>query len=111
MKKIVQLRYFGEGNENNVPKDNNIWAGGNLLRNFGNVSHLGIQGEPGIKFYLNNRTNPIYIGNTGIYELNLEGLGYITGLYFDKQNLNEKYAEQKDRHMLIVDFVYNSAEV
>jgi hypothetical protein len=39
------------------------------------VSHLGIQGEPGVVFYLNNGIDPITIGATGIYEINFENLG------------------------------------
>jgi hypothetical protein len=35
------------------------------------IVQLGIQSVPGTKFYLNGSNNPIIIGNTGIYELDL----------------------------------------
>ena len=113
MKKIVQLRYYGQNNEKNVPMQETTWERKNLLKDYGNVSHLGIQGEPGVIFYLNNKNNPIELGSTGIYELDLEGIGYITSLYFDIECLREKYPQEinKERHVLLVDFVYNGAEV
>ena len=112
MKKIMQLRYFGEEKSTNLPNDEKNWQF-NLLSKYGNVSHLGIQGEPGIVFYLNEGHNPIQLGNTGIYEINLEGLGYITKLYFDMDILHEVYPKDNmnEKHVLIVDFVYNGAEV
>lgn len=111
MKKIMQLRYRGVGKDN-LPSDEKDWKF-NLLSKYGNVSHLGIQGEPGVVFYLNSGHNPIQLGNTGIYEIDLEGLGYITKLYFDMETLHRLYPEtnENDKHLLIVDFVYNSAEV
>jgi hypothetical protein len=35
------------------------------------VSHLGIQGIPGTTFYLNQNGDPITIGITGVYEIDL----------------------------------------
>jgi hypothetical protein len=45
------------------------------------VTQLGIQASPGTIFTLNNGTD-IQIGKTGIYELDLEGLTYLTNLVF-----------------------------
>jgi hypothetical protein len=41
---------------------------------------LGIQGPDGLKFYLNSSSSPIAIGETGIYELDLEGIGRISAI-------------------------------
>lgn len=117
MKRIAQFRFYSEGNENNYPKwdsqtEYESWSF-NLLSKFGNVSHLGIQGEPGVVFYINSGHNPIQLGQTGIYELDFEGIGKISKLYFDWTKLNEFYSEEKSnsQHRLIVDIVYDSAEV
>ena len=117
MKRIMQFRFYGPENPNNYPKWNKqteyeSWSF-NLLSKFGNVSHLGIQGEPGVVFYLNEGHNPISIGTTGIYELDLEGIGKITKLYFDWNKLKSFYPEDNnlESRRLIVDIVYDSAEV
>lgn len=114
MKKIMQFRFHGEGSQYNYPKSYDIseWIH-NLFDKHGMISHLGIQGAPGIVFYLNHGQNPITLGVTGIYELNLEGIGRINALRFDEQILKEKYpvSDANPQHRLIVDIVYDGAEV
>lgn len=106
MKKMAQFVFYGENNENNFPQNLNRWLD-NLFADYGYVSHLGIQGQPNIIFYLNRDGGPITIGGTGIYELNLEGLGYISSLRFDRQKLLEVYNNHVNpQHRLIVDIVY-----
>jgi hypothetical protein len=41
----------------------------------GSISQLGIQGRPGTSFYLNGSTLPIVLGETGIYEIDLQNYG------------------------------------
>jgi hypothetical protein len=41
-----------------------------------------------MKIYINNHTDPIVVGQTGIYELNVDGFSYITDLKFDNATLN-----------------------
>lgn len=114
MKRMMQFRYHGPGNSNNYPSGSlaeRDWAN-NLFYNYGAVSHLGIQGEPGVVFYLNGGNDPITIGNTGIYEIDLEGVGRITSLRFDSKVLNETYNNSASiNHRLIVDIVYDGPEV
>ena len=85
MKQVRQFRYYGSMSDKNYPKD--LSYGdlriGNIFRNLGVVTHLGIQATPGTQFYLNNSPNSICVGSTGIYELNLEGLGQIFAIKFD----------------------------
>jgi hypothetical protein len=111
MKKITQFVFHKELSNDNIPKDINYWKN-NLLSNYASVSHLGIQGEPGVEFYLNHGDDPITIGPSGIYELDLEGLGYITALKFDYSILIEKYNNEdiNPYHRLIVDIVYEGAD-
>jgi predicted nucleic acid-binding Zn-ribbon protein len=52
------------------------------------MKQIGIQTMPGVKFYLNNSIEPIIVGSTGIYELNVENLTEITALSFDTTSIN-----------------------
>lgn len=111
MKKIKQFVFYGKHvretlKEQCLPEDLNFWKY-NLLDECGPISHLGIQGQPGVTFYLNNGVDPITIGATGIYEMNLEGIGHIFALRFDMDILSQKYdtaLSKKER--LLVDVVY-----
>jgi predicted nucleic acid-binding Zn-ribbon protein len=60
---------------------------------------------PGVKFYLNNSIEPIIIGSTGIYELNVENLTEITALSFDTTSIN-MINETPSTSYIIVDILY-----
>ena len=47
------------------------------------IVQLGIQTLPGTKFYLNNSIEPIIVGYTGIYELDLDNQTEIFKLTFN----------------------------
>ena len=110
MKKIKQLIYYGPNTDLNYPVitgRNNPWTS-NLFTQHKQISHLGIQGEPGVKFCLNGSENfdAITIGATGVYELDLGEIGYITELRFLDTSLNYYYPTIDYGKRLIVDFVY-----
>jgi hypothetical protein len=46
------------------------------------------------------------IGNTGIYEIDLDGVGYISSLRFLERDLDTFYSEASGSKRLIVDFIY-----
>ena len=108
MKQIKQFRYYGSMSNKNYPE--NLSYGelraGNIFKNLGIVTHLGIQAIPGTVFYLNNSQHPILVGSTGIYELNLEGLGQIFAIKFAQETL--EHIEQGTNGLLI-DVVYEGA--
>ena len=108
----MQFRFHGEDSKLNYPPNMSLkdWKF-NLLLNYGAVSHLGIQGEPGVRFYLNDGDNPITIGHTGIYELDLAGVSRITGLRFDDTLTNFYNNSFNTSQRLIVDVVYDGMEV
>ena len=109
MKKIMQFRYYNYNNPKNYPKYSDydqILTRGNIFSDYKLVSHLGIQGPPGLKFYLNNSNNSISIGKTGIYELDLEHLGRIFSIRFDANDLKALVSDQDDVRLLI-DIVYD----
>ena len=113
MKQIKQFRYYGSNNEQNYPANAisySILTTGNLFKSHGIITHLGIQGIPGTKFYLNDSVYAIEIGDTGIYELDLSGQGYIHTIRFDKTTLNV-YDNNTDQDRLIIDIVYEGGSI
>ena len=107
MKKIQQYRYYDEQDTSrNYPKGiafRNLVSGSIFAKTLP-IVQLGIQALPGTKFYLNNNNHPIIIGNTGIYELTLEGLSEITALEFDRADLTS--INNNTNGYLIVDIMY-----
>ena len=109
-RKVQQIRYYGD---NKADRDKNQPAGltGNRLRSgsvfsqYTPMKQLGIQTMPGVKFYLNNSTDPIIIGSTGIYELNVENLTEITALSFDTTSIN-MINQTPSTSYIIVDILY-----
>lgn len=116
-KRVKQFRYYGDAasvNGNNYPAAN---AGGPNLRNlisgsvfrdFVPIVQLGIQTLPGTKFYLNGSNNPIIVGTTGIYELDLQNLSEINSLQFDSRSLS--LINGNGNAYLIIDIIYEDGE-
>lgn len=90
---IEQYRYYGQGNSSNLPNtlsytdltnENNVFTGKSIIQ-------IGVQGYPGLKFYLNGAKDifdtGVIIGPTGIYELNVNKESTITNLRFDENSL------------------------
>lgn len=101
MKRIAQFRFRGSAfgpdgiwyYNDNYPADldRDTLVFGNIFQKLGPVSQLGIQAPPGTRFYLNHSASPIMVGDTGIYELNLEGIGRINAIQFHKDDLDDMY--------------------
>lgn len=88
-KKIMQFRYYSANDERNQPAaiTAKSLTSGDIFSSCLPITQLGIQSYPGVKFYLNGGVEPIMIGSTGIYELDLEGLSEVTSLRFNAQSL------------------------
>lgn len=110
MKQIKQFRYYGSMSNRNYPSDMSYGdlRVGNIFKNLGVVTHLGIQAAPGTLFYLNNSQHPIRVGSTGIYELDLEGMGQISAIRFDQATLD---LIEEGTNGLLIDIVYEGAGV
>ena len=105
-KSIMQFRYYDEKDSKNQPNFislTKLWTG-NIFSNFYPITQMTIQTLPGTKFYLNKNTNPIIVGPTGIYKINLEGLSEINSLTFNKSSLETIKADENG--YLIIDIVY-----
>lgn len=113
-KKVKQFRYYNDGNEKNYPQGlamRHLISGSaftSVATNCIPIIQLGIQSIPGTKFYLNNSYNPVIIGNTGIYELDLNGLAEVTALQFDQKTLQAIHSN--NNAYLIIDIIYEDGE-
>lgn len=108
-KQVKQFRYYSEdaiGVTSNYPSNINKYGlvSGSNFATYMPISKLGIQSVPGTKFYLNNSTNPIIIGNTGIFELDLNEQTEIIALQFDNKSID--YINSNINAYLIVDIIY-----
>lgn len=118
LKAIRQFRYYGSdlihnefAKENNYPNDPSFperLIGGNIFNEYSAITKLGIQGRPGTMFYLNDSNYPIVIGETGIYEIDLEGYGQIFRIKFDGPSL-AWYDEDGKGDRLLIDIVFEGS--
>lgn len=119
-KRVVQIRYYGDNDSRNSSKDvsSASLVKGTIFDKYSPITQLGIQTSPlfeymegGVKktvrpsFYINNGVSSVQIGRTGIYELDLEGIGSIQHL-----SLAEEFVEAiekcADGAYVMVDLVY-----
>ena len=119
--KIKQFRYYNDTNNlgKNSPSVITIdgadvdvsyahYVSGAVFGECFPVLQFGIQSLPGTKFYLNNSNDPIIIGSTGIYELDLEGQTEITQIQMDGGSM--KTINDNDSAYLIIDIIYDNGE-
>ena len=110
MKLIKQFRYYGEGDTRNYPANLNK---NDLVYNYifaghGSITQLGIQGRPNTTVFLNGQDFPIIIGETGIYEIDLQNYGQIYSIRFTSESLDD-YDLGIDR--LLIDIIYEGSGV
>lgn len=122
MRKAYQYRYIRD--DNVYPDDEAIRNGdakisltpatlvsGNVFADKTPIYQLGIQALPGTKFYLNESQDPVIIGATGIYELDLHEKSTISALHFDPESIKTiKKSLLTGNGFLIVDIVYEEEE-
>lgn len=111
---VKQFRYYGKENSGNQPEgiSTGALASGGIFfdsdEGVQSIVQLGIQTFPGMKFYINDGLEPIIVGSTGIYELELSGLTDITSLNFDRTSLQR--INDINGAYLIVDAIYETEE-
>lgn len=119
MGKIVkQYRYYGENSKDlNYPSEINLntLESGQIFVLKSDISApiigLGIQTIPGIKFHLNGDAgDPIVVGNSGIYQIELQNNFEIDMLQFERKSLNELVNTMSNNAYLIVDAIYETGE-
>ena len=117
MKQVKQFRFYGTPDDlsksQNYPEDlsiNDLYTG-RIFYDYTPITQIGIQSLPGTKFYLNNnstKTNPIILGYTGTYELNIEGIAEINNLCFETESLLR--INKIPGASLIIDIVYGGED-
>lgn len=110
-KEIGQIRYYGDGNAKNYPvglKKTSL-VHGTAFYNRLPIVQLGVQTLPGMKIYINNHDKSIVVGQTGIYELNVDGMSNIMELRFDNATLSLIDSSSSNAY-LIVDYIYESGD-
>lgn len=83
---------------------------GNIFQNHSGISKLGIQCRPNTHFTLNDSQYEIVVGETGIYEIDLEGYGIIKSIQFNAKDL-EVYNQPEVTDRLLIDIVYSGVGV
>ena len=114
--RVKQFRYYSDGSENNQPKimpngENVTYANyvsGEVFGNYFPVTQLGVQALPGTKLYLNHALEPILIGITGIYDLELNEQTQITKIQFNVDSM--QMLKDNNNAYLIVDIIYDDGE-
>ena len=121
IRRVTQIRFFGDTNtylnqsefntlysqlDDNEP--NGLTAmelySGSIFANYVPMVQLGIQALPGTKFNLNNNLDPIIIGASGMYELDLaDSSALITRLTFEQESLDA--INQNPDGYLIIDII------
>lgn len=113
-KTVGQVRFYGDGDRRNYPQGLTIsqLQSGVCFNDYYPIVQLGVQTLPGAKMYLNKDSEPIIIGVTGIYELNIDGLSYINSIGFDRKHLEliKNNDSGNTTRYLIVDFITERGE-
>lgn len=119
-KKLYQYRYSNDGDNKNrplfiEPNDSKGIKGelpinavglinGAIFSNRMPIVQLGVQAPPGTKFYLNHGMDPVIVGTTGIFELDLQDGAQITAMRFDKKSVENII--RTETAMLMIDILY-----
>lgn len=88
--KHKQFRFYSNSDStHNSPAHINYQnlVSGKVFASYVPIRALGIQSLPGTQFYLNASTEPIIVGTTGVYDLDLGGNTEITSLSFSGNSL------------------------
>ena len=111
MRQIKQVRFYSSTDTSrNYPASvtHQRLVSGAAFTDYLPIIQLGIQALPGTKFYLNSSSDPIIIGSTGIYEIDLVGETEISALSFDTSSITA--ISQNDNACLIVDMIYEGED-
>lgn len=105
-RRVQQFRYYGDKETNNQPTKLEAEAlySGSIFDDYAPIKQIGIQTMPGVKFYLNNSPEPVIVGFTGIYELDMENMAEITALSFDIESVD--MINDSSSAYLIIDILY-----
>lgn len=101
-----QFIYCNDESAKNFPADLTAEdiIDGSIFSSYTPIVQLGVQAPPGTKFYINGNANPVIVGYTGLFDLDLTGGGSVLSLGFDRQSIIS--IQQNDSNILIIDILY-----
>jgi len=102
-KQVTQLRYYDDTTGKNEPSSATgvNFINGAVFSNWYPIVQLGVQTLPGTKFYLNEATiDPVIVGQTGIYELDLSDGIVISSLRFDQVSI-DTIKDNPDAYLIV----------
>ena len=105
--RMLQFRYYKDNNQNNSPMNWNwtYYCAADTFKSYSPIVSIGIQSLPGTKFYLNDSLNPIILGVSGIFELDVSNTSAtINNLRIDQKSMD--LIRTLDNGFLIIDIVY-----
>lgn len=108
---IKQIRFYQNGSSKNSPNDANLKnkiENGELFRAYSPIKQLGIQTIPGTKFYVNDAPDPVIVGKTGIFELDIDEETSITRLSFNQASMDT--INDNPSAYLIIDLIWGIGE-
>lgn len=100
---FAQVRYNQDGSSmsNTTARD---MISGEAFSSYQSIFQLGIQAPPGTIFYINNNSNQIIVGSSGVFELDLLNKASIDSLKFDSKSI--AFIQENDSSFIIVDILY-----
>lgn len=108
-KRIKQFYFKSDSNASNRPSaTKEEYVEGTVFDSVFPISQLGIQGLPGTEFYLNGNINPIVIGASGVYDLDIKNGARVTDLGFSKRSMDR--INESGSGYLIVDVLYGEED-
>lgn len=108
MAKIKQFRYYGKNSTENYPAGLTAsdLTSGTIFQQYTPIVQLGIQCLPGTMCRIGGNENPVIIGSTGIYDINIPDMK-IEGLDFMEESINR--LEETSGAYLIIDILYEGS--
>lgn len=108
-KQIKQIRWFGDGDERSYPSliTKEKLMDKEYFEEYSPILQLSVHTLPGVKMYYNDQTdNPIYVGHSGVYQLDLQDTSAVLyGIHFDQDDLDDI---EKTNVGLIIDLMYDN---
>lgn len=104
---MTQLRFYSDDSDKNTTiTKHTSYCEPTVFSKYAPIQQFGIQTLPGTRFFINQNTDPIIIGASGIYEMDLRNTtAVVSSIYFSLESM-ERINDSKDGY-LIVDLVHS----
>lgn len=104
---ITQLRFYNDKSPQNTPySEHTSYCEPTVFSKYAPISQFGIQTLPGTRFFVNQNTDPIIVGASGIYEMDLRNTtAVVSSIYFSLESM-ERINNSEDGY-LIIDLIHS----